>query len=83
MNIRSIKRQMAKSRATVAGIKGVNKGFANKDETGRPNWKKFVDGASGKRAAELQAIEGLKARRKAETDRRLKARKIRKIRKVG
>lgn len=79
MNIRSIKRQMAKSRATVAGIKGVNKGFANKDETGRPNWKKFVDGASGNCAAELQAIEGLKARRKAETDRRLKARKIRKV----
>lgn len=79
MNTRTIKRQIAKNRAKIVGIERINRGFSNRDESNIPNWKKFLSGKTGEKAAEAQALEGVKSRRKAETDKRIKARRLRKV----
>ena len=58
--MRKYKRQIARERMTAQGIGNVNRGFSRRDAEGVPNWRKALQGESGKQAKRAQMRAGLK-----------------------
>ena len=70
--MRKYKRQIARERMTAQGIGNVNRGFSRRDAEGVPNWRKALQGDTGKQAerAQMRAGRILKAQRIARRPRK-------------
>lgn len=86
MGLRSIKRQIAKSRLAAMGVGNVNRKLARKrgkdgkqDMTEIPNWKKALYGKTGAEAERAQMIEGRRRKQKDAATKSIKARKVKKV----
>jgi len=80
MNIRTIKRSIAKGRLSCMGMWNVNKKFSMIGKDGRKVWVAALTGATGRDSERYQANVG---RRKIEHDKRTKQLARRVLKRVG
>ena len=80
MNIRTIKRNIAKGRLSCMGMGNVNKKFSMIGKDGRKVWVAALTGATGRDAERYQLNAG---RRKIEHDKRTKQLARRVLKRVG
>ena len=78
MNIRTIKRQMAKARLTVMGVGNVNRKLKLKKD-GVPNWKKALYGKTGEDAHRVQMNHGRLLKARAQSKAVISRRKVKKV----